>query len=64
MRLHFSNSFGGVASACKVAEGQRDAFFIVEPDRLACSELKLERQLHRARPANLVERVQAAIGPA
>src|ERR1700674_4391560 len=28
---------------------------------LACSELKLQRQLDRARPANLVERVKPAI---
>ena len=32
--------------------------------KLRCSELKLERQLDRARAANLVERVEAAIGAA
>jgi len=32
--------------------------------KLRCSELKLERQLDRARAANLVERAETAIGAA
>ena len=35
-----------------------------EHREVCCSKLKLQRQLHRARPANLVQRIEAAVGAA
>jgi hypothetical protein len=60
MRLFFRHSFGGVVLAYKWVgsmERQEDASFVVEINRQARSKLKLERELYRARPANLVERI-------